>query len=417
MATKKKASTTPTKRPAKKAPAKKAPAKRTAARRKPRAEARPAPAIEEVIEVEPVSTVPLVAEPVLEEAVPKDTFPEIGFVARVPPPPTERPRPVHRRAIFFDVENTSRSSDVTRMLEQLAIDRFGTDTELIASGNWRVIGGETARLLARNGAQLVHSAPTVGVRDWSDLRIAVSAGMWLASTRPGDRIDIVSDDKAFDVVGDVAAIMGVEFMRHSFRAAMRAAAAQRTGERTERPERAAGTRTRRRKGSERPAARRERPAEAASPTPAPVPAPAEVAREPRVREAPTARAEPRTEPGTAPADELLSLVSELVSEKPNGVMLDVVAKQLKERGFIRPPGSPRLVTRLRSFKELDVSPRGLIRLRKGVEPAIVTAEATAEPELTAAQENEATEGAPAEAKRRRRRRGGRSRPKPSPATE
>ncbi|MGA9520563.1 MAG: hypothetical protein WBV82_03815, partial [Myxococcaceae bacterium] len=148
-----------------------------------------------------------------------------------------------------------------------------------------------------------------------------------------------------------------------------------------------------------------------------VPAPAEVAREPRVREAPTARAEPRTEPGTAPADELLSLVSELVSEKPNGVMLDVVAKQLKERGFIRPPGSPRLVTRLRSFKELDVSPRGLIRLRKGVEPAIVTAEATAEPELTAAQENEATEGAPAEAKRRRRRRGGRSRPKPSPATE
>ena len=42
-------------------------------------------------------------------------------------------------------------------------------TDFIAVGNWRVIGHDTGRLLARHGAQLVHSAPAVGVRDWSDL--------------------------------------------------------------------------------------------------------------------------------------------------------------------------------------------------------------------------------------------------------
>jgi hypothetical protein len=354
---------------------------------------------------------------VFEEPV-RETFPEVEFAARVPPPVPERPLPTHRRAIFFDVENTSRSSDVTRMLEQLAIDRFGTATELIASGNWRVIGGETARLLARNGAHLVHSAPTVGVRDWSDLRIAVSAGMWLASTRPGDRIDIVSDDKAFDVVGDVAASVGVEFVRHSFRAALRAAAATRTAERTER---AAAPRTRRRRGGERPPARRGRPTEAVAPAPTEAPA-----REPEIPEIPPAVAAQRTEPGTAPPDELLSVVQDLLREAPGGIMLDVVDRRLKERGFVRPPGSPRLVTRLRGFKELDVSPRGLIRLRgRGaapVEPEPTEAEEPAEERPEIETEAEAEAGAEGEAaapatKRRRRRRGGRAKPKAPTATE
>jgi hypothetical protein len=64
---------------------------------------------------------------------------------------------------------------------------------------------------------LVHSAPVGGVKDWSDLRIAVAAGVWLSGARPGDRIDIVSDDRAFDAVGDVATSMGVTFRRLSHR--------------------------------------------------------------------------------------------------------------------------------------------------------------------------------------------------------
>src|SRR5215510_13216468 len=106
-------------------------------------------------------------------------------------PARPRRRPASRRGIFFDVENTSRPEHVSRVLDHLALDWVDQGTEVIAVGNWRVIGHETARILARRGAQLVHSAPSVGVRDWSDLRIAVSAGAWLASTRPGDAIEII----------------------------------------------------------------------------------------------------------------------------------------------------------------------------------------------------------------------------------
>src|SRR5262245_40853323 len=143
--------------------------------------------------------------------------PEPGFAARVTAPPPPRPRPEQRRGIFFDVENTSRPQDIEFVLRHLMIDRVGIDTDFTAVGNWRVIGHETARLLAQTGASLVHSAPYTGVRAWSDLRIAVAAGVWLAGARPGDMIDVVSDDQAFDAVGDVAASLGVQYRRLSYR--------------------------------------------------------------------------------------------------------------------------------------------------------------------------------------------------------
>lgn len=277
--------------------------------------------------------------------------PELTFAARVPPPEPDRPRPPGRRAVFFDVENTSRASDVKRMLEQLAIDRFARSTDLVASGNWRVIGHETARLLAGHGAHLVHSAPATGVRDWSDLRIAVAAGVWLASARPGDELDIVSDDKAFDVLGDAAASLGVTFRRLSFRGATASGARGRG-----RGRRATGAE------SEKDGARRV--ALAAAP---PLP-PTEVA---------PAHAPPESEapPPAAPVptgligqealdDQVLTVVQQLLASAPAGVTLDAVAARLRDLGFQRRPGSPRLVTRLRAMKELDVSPRGLIRLRE-----------------------------------------------------
>src|SRR5947208_5164516 len=148
------------------------------------------------------------------------------FAGRVPPPEPERPLPSARRAIFFDVENTSRAEHIARMVDHLAVDRRGLRTDFVAVGNWRVIGHDTARLLARHGAHLVHSAPSVGVRDWSDLRIAVSAGVWLAAARPGDVLEIVSDDRAFDAVGDVATGLGIAFHRLSSRALTGAAPAE-----------------------------------------------------------------------------------------------------------------------------------------------------------------------------------------------
>lgn len=355
-------------------------------KRRPRraaAKARPAPAVDAV--VEPPAPSPGGGPLVAVEA------PEPLFAARVPPPVPPRQRPTTRHAIFFDVENTSHPGHIERVIERIAIDHLGRSTEFYAVGNWRVIGHETARLLARHGAQLVHSAPSTGVRDWSDLRIAVSAGVWLAGAHPGDVIEIVSDDRAFDAVGDVAAALGITFHRLTARALGGAAAAE--------PAHAAPQERGRRRGrrGRRPSGR----------APAPV---MEVRRE-------TDGAEPsrHDEPGahTAPHDELVEVVRELAERTPNGaVLIDNVARTLKARGFSRPPGSPRLVTRLRRIKELMVSPTGMITLVPGA------AEHPAEPaplEVLDAPAEPMSPPAPEPSRRRRSRRGGRRRRRPAPA--
>ena len=345
-----------------------------------------------VAELEPAPSVPIVA-------------PEPVFVTRVPPPAPERLRPTTRHAIFFDVENTSNPAHIERVVGRLAIDHIGRSTEFFAVGNWRVIGHETGRVLARFGAQLLHSAPSTGVRDWSDLRIAVSAGVWLAGARPGDVLEIVSDDRAFDAVGDVAAALGITFHRLSARALTGAAPSE-----SSRPA-PAGDRGRRRgrrgrRGGRQGGADAEpRRVEAARHTPAPAFADGGEAQ-------------------SAPHDELVLVVRELADRSPNGaVLIDNVARTLKARGFSRPPGSPRLVTRLRRIKELSVSPTGMISL---VPDAIARTEEPPSPaappveEVEEAAEVEAAAPAPAAAPRRgrrRSRRGGRGRRRSTQAAD
>jgi hypothetical protein len=75
-----------------------------------------------------------------------------------------------------------------------------------------------------------------------------------------------------------------------------------------------------------------------------------------------ARPQPEA-PHTAPHDELVSVVRRLVETSPRrSVSIDAVANALKSRGFQRPPGSPRLITRLRRIRELLVSSSGTITL-------------------------------------------------------
>jgi hypothetical protein len=299
---------------------------------------------------------------------------ETTFAGRMPPPEPERPRPVGRRAIFLDVENTSRAQHLAHVIDHLGVDPWDRRTELVAVANWRVVGHEAARLLAQRGAHLVHSAPSTGVRDWSDLRIAVAAGIWLASARPGDLIEIVSDDRAFDAVGDVAASLGIAFRRLSYRRLVKEEAeapavperppsGEVSGSRRRRRRRGRGSaaphvahgvhpRHELREGSRHPASAGTpagRPASGRGRGPAPAP--------PR----------PQPEPHTAPHDELVSVVRGLIEAAPrHSVIIDAVANALKSRGFQRPPGSPRLVTRLRRIKELVVSPSGTITLAEDV---------------------------------------------------
>jgi len=333
-------------------------ARRVEAPEEPSLEVAPPPPLE-VVEHDPV--VPLAT-------------PEPGMAARVPPPGPDRPYPDRRRAIFFDVENTSRAEHIARVIEHLAVDRASARTEFIAVGNWRVIGHDAARLLARHGAQLVHSAPSVGVRDWSDLRIAVGAGVWLAAARAGDIIELVSDDRAFDAVGDVASSLGITFRRLSFRrlAGMRpgspvaeavaAEAVVAEAPREAQPRGAGGHGRRRgRRGGRGGRDRRERDR---GPRPAPAPPPV-------MHAAPTGASvasdtEPAVEPHTAPLDEIVGVVQELVERTADrSVSIDTLANALKSRGFRRPPGSPRLITRLRRIREITIDRAGRITLLDG----------------------------------------------------
>jgi hypothetical protein len=248
------------------------------------------------------------------------------------------------------------------VLDHLAIERRDRRVELIAVGNWRVIGADSARLLARRGAHLVHSAPSTGVRDWSDLRIAVSAGVWLGGARAGDLIEIISDDRAFDAVGDVAAVLGVEYRRLSYRgltgqaAIAEAEPAEATAPREGRGRR--GGRGRRRGRGRSPYGRDSGGPRAAHPAPARAPEPAR---------APAAEAGAQT----APHDQLVDVVRELADHAPNhAVLIDTLARALKERGFSRPPGSPRLITRLRRIRELVVSRTGMITLADAAAPPV-----------------------------------------------
>jgi hypothetical protein len=287
--------------------------------------------------------------------------PERDFATRMPTPAPERPWPSSRRAIFFDVENTSQVNHIARVIDHLRIDRAGQRTEFIAVGNWRVIGHDTARLLARHGAQLVHSAPSVGVRDWSDLRIAVGAGAWLAAARPGDVIEIISDDRAFDAVGDVAASLGITYQRLSYRSltgATTAAPPEAVAHLEPRAERGRHGRRHGRGRHRGEAPAQEPPRRGGGHRPAVHP-PAQ-ATPAAAHAAPSESGSPL--PHTAPHDELLAVVRDLDEGTPGNVTLDALANALKQRGFSRPPGSPRLITRLRRIRELEVSRSGVITL-------------------------------------------------------
>lgn len=242
-------------------------------------------------------------------------------------PPQEEPSvvPVPQRAVFIDVENTTAETRLLEVLRSLELDRQHQKVEITAVGNWRAVPPALARRLASMGAKLIHSAPARGVRDWSDLWIATAAGCWLGQAHPGDVLEVISDDRAFDAIGDLAAARGVAFRRipHMRPPGVAAGAKEHL---------AKGTAARRKVGGV-------------------VVAAAEVG-------------EPGTTPHAASAEQIVSTIEHLTKGEPGRwVNLDVLERALKEQGFVRPPGSPRLVTRLRALRQVEVDSHGRVRLR------------------------------------------------------
>lgn len=100
----------------------------------------------------------------------------------------------------------------------------------------------------------------------------------------------------------------------------------------------------------------------------------------------------------------MAVIGRLTNGDPGRwVNLDVLEKALKTEGFSRPAGSPRLVTRLRMMKDVEIDSHGRARIAPGAAPPPLLAN---EPD---ASETADTAAAP---KRRRRRRS-----KPASAAE
>jgi hypothetical protein len=297
----------------------------------------------------------------------------------------------HRHAVFIDVENTSSEEQLFDVLDQVHIDRLTEQVQVAAVGNWRVASQRLGRRLASLGAELRHSAPATGVRDWSDLWIAVAAGYWLGRAEPGDVLEIVSNDRAFDAVGDTAALLGVTYRRLQLKRG--GTAREQEEEETPAPKRrrSRGGRRRRGRGSGGGEARpTQAPAPASAAPMVQTPRPAPLAHTPRP--APTAAFD--EEPHGASRDQMTSVIGRLTNgDTSRWVNLDVLEKALKAEGFARPPGSPRLVTRLRTLKEVEIDSHGRVRLRHAPAP---------EPEPVAAVEPEPVAAEPAPKPRARK---------------
>lgn len=270
-----------------------------------------------------------------------------------------------RRAIFIDVENTTSEAALFDAIESLKIDHREQPVELTAVGNWRAVGPLVARRLGTLGAQLVHSAPAHGVRDWSDLWIAVAAGCWLGRATAGDVLEIISNDRAFDAVGDAAAARGVVFRRLQHQ---RGTVAAEPAAEPRRPRRTRGGRHHgRRHGDNGPAPQAAAPA---STTPHLRPAPARPAPSHPTPPRPAADVE---EPRGASRDQIIAVIRRLTHNEPGRwVNIDVLETALKHEGFSRPPGSPRLVTRLRNIKDVEVDAHGRVRIARAAADAMAT---------------------------------------------
>jgi hypothetical protein len=295
-------------------------------------------------------------------------------VGRVPALPPSGPR----RAVFVDVENTSSEAALSRLLDELRIDLTTGATEIMAIGNWRLAGPRLGRSLAQRGATLVHSAPAARVPDWSDLWIAVQAGIWLGRSRPGDILEIVSHDRAFDAVGDAATRLGVTFRRLTYHGAGASAAAVAPApDEEEVHEHRGRRRSRRGRGRGAGPLRAASPARPATPARAPTPgAPRLSAPRSPAPVAPSARPAPASPPVVAPGTpageaaphgaseaRLKQIIAQLSAADPaRTVTLDALTLALKAAGFQRPPGSPRLVTRLRQTRGIEVLPNSRVRL-------------------------------------------------------
>ena len=121
--------------------------------------------------------------------------------------------PTARHLLVVDVDESSGVDEIARLLADLEPRILRADTELLAVGDWRALVDEAAALLVRRGVRLVPSAPHLDRGSRRGVPIAVAIGLWLSGSAPGAALEILSEDHAFDTVGEVATSRGAIFRR------------------------------------------------------------------------------------------------------------------------------------------------------------------------------------------------------------
>lgn len=121
------------------------------------------------------------------------------------------------RLLLFDVGGSHGADDVARVLADLGPRLVDPDTEVVAVGDGHEVDRRTAAILAERGVRVIAGRDGPGGRH--GVPLAVAAGLWLAGSKPGAMLEIVSDDLTFDTVGNVAASRGAIFRRRSYSAA------------------------------------------------------------------------------------------------------------------------------------------------------------------------------------------------------
>jgi len=115
--------------------------------------------------------------------------------------------------VLLDIGESTGVAAIASALDDLGSQSLNSDGAVLAVSAGCTLDPEAALLLARRRVRSIPVRPEPGSGIRRGVALAVAAGLWLSSSKPGDLLEIVSDDLIFDTVGNVATGRGAVFRR------------------------------------------------------------------------------------------------------------------------------------------------------------------------------------------------------------
>ena len=119
--------------------------------------------------------------------------------------------------VLHDVAESTGVAAIARALDDLGPQALHTDGAVLAVSAGRTLDPQAEDVLAGRHVRSIPVGPEPGPGSRRGVTLAVAAGLWLSRSKPGDILEIVSDDLVFDTVGNVATGRGAVFRRVPYR--------------------------------------------------------------------------------------------------------------------------------------------------------------------------------------------------------